>query len=42
MSSHLATSNVARMLGAIDDEVMAGFVARSNHIEAGYIPLPSV
>lgn len=28
MAYHLATSNVARMLGAIDDEVMAGFVAR--------------
>lgn len=34
MSFHLATSNVARMLGPIEDDVMAGFVARLDPLNA--------
>ncbi len=34
MAFHLATSNVARMLGAIDADVMAGFVARLESLNA--------
>ena len=34
MSYHLATSNVARMLGPIEDDVMAGFVARLDPLNA--------
>lgn len=34
MSFHLATSNVARMLGAYGDEIMAGFVARLDPVNA--------
>ena len=34
MSHHLATSNVARMLAGYDDEIMAGFVARLDPVNA--------
>ena len=34
MTYHLATSNIARMLGAYEDEVMAGFVARLEPLNA--------
>jgi hypothetical protein len=34
MAYHLATSNFARMLGTYEDEVMAGFVARLEPLNA--------
>ena len=34
MTYHIATSNVARMLAGYDDEVMAGFVARLDPVNA--------